>query len=51
MGSKKAADCEGRCGFGCYYGNELIEMSKKAARYEGGCRVIATARKATALAI
>lgn len=51
MRSKKAAGLGGGGDFACYYGSELMETSKKAAGCEGGCRVIETTRKATALAI
>lgn len=47
----KVAGLGGGGDFACYYGNELMETSMKAAGCEGGGRVIETARKATALAI
>lgn len=47
MSSKKAAGLGGVCGFGCYYGSELMETCKKTAGCEGRCRVIETTRKAT----
>lgn len=47
MRIKKVAGLGGGGEFACYYGNELMETSKKATRCEGRCRAIVTARKAT----